>query len=85
MYTLLVDCPTQLTLMTWICQLCSMTNTSEKYERTQQGNLLTQYAQYAHSVVIILAQRSTDNRHEKQHLFLLAPKASEASMGAFYF
>ena len=31
---------TQLTLMTWICQLCSMTNTSEKYERTQQGNLL---------------------------------------------
>ena len=37
----LVDCPTQLTLITWICQLCSMTNTSEKYERTQQGNLLT--------------------------------------------
>ena len=36
----LVDCPTQLTLVTWICQLCSMTNTSEKYERTQQGNLL---------------------------------------------
>ena len=36
----LVDCPSQLTLMTWICQLCSMTNTSEKYERTQQGNLL---------------------------------------------
>ena len=34
-----VDCPTQLTLMTWICH-CSMTNTSEKYERTQQGNLL---------------------------------------------
>ena len=31
--------PTQLTLMTWICH-CSMTNTSEKYERTQQGNLL---------------------------------------------
>ena len=27
--------------MTWICQLCSMTNTSEKYERTQQGNLLS--------------------------------------------
>ena len=22
----LVDCPTQLTLVTWICQLCSMTN-----------------------------------------------------------
>ena len=37
---LVVDCPTQLTLMTWICQLRSMTNTSEKYERTQQGNLL---------------------------------------------
>ena len=35
----LVDCRTQLTLMTWICQ-CSMTNTSQKYERTQQGNLL---------------------------------------------
>ena len=35
----LVDCRTQLTLMTWICQ-CSMTNTSEKYERTQQRNLL---------------------------------------------
>ena len=34
-----VDCPTQLTLGTWIFQLCSMTNTSEKYERTQQGNL----------------------------------------------
>ena len=33
-----VDC--QLNLVTWICQLCSMTNTSEKYERTQQGNLL---------------------------------------------
>ena len=36
----LVDCPTQLTLMTWICQLCFITNTSEKYEMTQQGNLL---------------------------------------------
>ena len=36
----LVDCRTQLILMTWICQLCSMTNTSEKYERTEQGNLL---------------------------------------------
>ena len=36
----LVDCPTQLTLMTRICKMCSMTNTSEKYERTQQGNLL---------------------------------------------
>ena len=35
-----VDCPTQLTLVTWICQLCSKTNTSEKYERTQPGNLL---------------------------------------------
>ena len=35
-----VDCPTQLTLVTWICQLCSKTNTSEKYERTQTGNLL---------------------------------------------
>ena len=35
-----VDCPSQLTLATWICQLCSMTNTGEKYERTQQGNLL---------------------------------------------
>ena len=34
-----VDCPTQLTLVTWICQY-SMTNTSKKYERTQQGNLL---------------------------------------------
>ena len=33
----LVDCPTQLTLVIWIC---SMTNASEKYERTQQGNLL---------------------------------------------
>ena len=31
------DCPTQLTVDNWIC---SMTNTSEKYERTQQGNLL---------------------------------------------
>ena len=37
----IVDCPTQLTLVTWICQLCSMTNKSETYERTQQGNLLT--------------------------------------------
>ena len=35
-----VDCPSQLTLVTWICQLCSMTNTSEKYGGTQQGNLL---------------------------------------------
>ena len=35
----LVDCPTQLTLMTWIYQLYSMTNTSEKYERSQHGNL----------------------------------------------
>ena len=35
-----VDCPSQLTLVTWICQLCSMTNTSEEYERTQLGNLL---------------------------------------------
>ena len=39
-YSHIVDCPTQLTLLTWICQLCSTTNTSEKYERTQQGNLL---------------------------------------------
>ena len=31
---------TQLTLVTCICQLCSTTNTSEKYERTHQGNLL---------------------------------------------
>ena len=37
---LVVDCPIQLTHVTWICQLCSTTNTSEKYERTQQGNLL---------------------------------------------
>ena len=36
----LVDCPTQLTLITWICQLYYMTNTSEKYEGPQQGNLL---------------------------------------------
>ena len=35
-----VDCPTQLNFMTWNCQLCSMINTSEKYERTQRGNLL---------------------------------------------
>ena len=36
-----VDCPTQLILVTWICQLnvCSTTNTSEKYDRTQRGNL----------------------------------------------
>ena len=33
---MLVDYPTQLTLVTWI----STANTSEKYERTQQGNLL---------------------------------------------
>ena len=39
-----VDCPTQLTLVTWICQLSSMTNTSENYERTQQGNLLGKVA-----------------------------------------
>ena len=31
------DCPTQLTVDNWIC---SMTNTSEIYERTQQ-NILT--------------------------------------------
>ena len=37
--TYIVDCPTQLTLVTWICQLCFMTNTSEKYDRTQQENL----------------------------------------------
>ena len=36
----LVDCPTQLTLVIWICQLCSTKNNSEKYKRTQQGNLL---------------------------------------------
>ena len=36
----LVDCPTELTLVIWICQLCSMTNTSKKYERTFQGTLL---------------------------------------------
>ena len=40
----LIDCPTQVTLITWICQLCSMTNTSEKYERTQQRNLLLRNA-----------------------------------------
>ena len=34
------DCPTQLTVDNWIC---SMTNTSEIYERTQQGNLLRIY------------------------------------------
>ena len=38
--SLLVDCPTQMAFVKRICQLCSMTNTSEKYERTQQGNLL---------------------------------------------
>ena len=37
--TYIVDCPTQLTLLTWICQLRSITNTSEKYDRTEQGNL----------------------------------------------
>ena len=37
----LVDCPTQQTDVIRICQLCSMTNISEKYERTQQGNLLS--------------------------------------------
>ena len=36
----MIDCPTQLTLVTWICHLCFKKNTSEKYERTQQGNLL---------------------------------------------
>ena len=30
-----VECPTQLTVDNWIC---SMTNISEIYERTQQGN-----------------------------------------------
>ena len=35
-----IDCLTQLSFVTWICQLCSTTNTSKKYERTQQGNLL---------------------------------------------
>ena len=34
----LIGCPTQLTLVTCICQLS--TNTSEKYEKTQQENLL---------------------------------------------
>ena len=33
----LVDCPAQLTLVTWICQFCSMTNTSENTAE----NLLT--------------------------------------------
>ena len=37
-----VDCPTRLTVVIWICQtrMTNMTNTSEKYERKQQGNLL---------------------------------------------
>ena len=43
----LVDCPTQLTLVTWICQLCSTKNNSEKYKRTQQGNLLKDAANCA--------------------------------------
>ena len=47
----LVDCPTQLTLMTWICQLCSMTNTSEKYERTQQGNLLGTLKNWSKNII----------------------------------
>ena len=34
---IVVECPTQLTVDNWIC---SMTNTSEIYERTQQ-NILT--------------------------------------------
>ena len=38
--SLLVDCPTQMAFVKRICQLCSMTNTSEKYERTQQEKLL---------------------------------------------
>ena len=37
--TYIVDCPTQLTLLTWICQLGSLTNTSEKYDRAKQGKL----------------------------------------------
>ena len=36
----LVDCPTQLTLDIWIFQLWSMTNISEKNERTQARHLL---------------------------------------------
>ena len=32
---IVVECPTQLTVDNWIC---SMTNISEIYERTQQGN-----------------------------------------------
>ena len=35
-----IDCLTQLSFVTWICQLCSTTNTSKKYERTRLGNLL---------------------------------------------
>ena len=35
-----VDCPTRLTFDILICQVCSMTNTGEKYERTQPGNML---------------------------------------------
>ena len=31
--SLLVDCPTQMAFVKRICQLCSMTNTSEKYEK----------------------------------------------------
>ena len=34
-----VDCPTQLTVVIRRWQLCSITNTSEKYGRTQQENL----------------------------------------------
>ena len=32
---ILVDWPTQLTLAIWVCQLFSMINTIEKYEKTQ--------------------------------------------------
>ena len=36
----LVDCPTQLTVVIRVCQVCSMTTTREKYDRTHQRNLL---------------------------------------------
>ena len=44
LFATLVDCPTQLTVVIRIGQFCTMTNTSEEYERTQQGNLLLPHA-----------------------------------------
>ena len=74
-----VDCPTQLNFMTWKCQLCSMINTSEKYERTQRGNLLKQARKIAQTCLRRLRVFPTMLMAHFCHKFQFPPLSAAAT------